>query len=130
MSPRSRSVLLSLLLVVAVVSCSGSSPGDSLETSDQVVSVSPTTVYPTPASSPSPGASTGVIAAWCEELAEVVDDQDRAIDIYREGTELPRPALAAAAEILSSGTSAEDRVEEAGRRVEGSCERSGIDITG
>lgn len=121
--------MLSLLLIVAAVSCSESSPGDSLETSDQAVSVSPTTVYPTPASSPSPGTSTGVIARWCEELAEAVDDQDRAIDIYREGAELPRPALAAAAEILSSETSSEERVEEAGRRVEDSCERSGVDLT-
>ena len=129
MSPLFRSVLLSLTLSFAGASCAESSPGDALDTSDQAVSVSPTTVYPTPASSPSPGASTGVIASWCEELAEVVDDQERAIDIYREGTELPRPALAAAAETLSSGTSSEDRVEQAGRRVESSCERSGVDLT-
>lgn len=120
---------LSLLLIAAANSCSEASPGDSLETSDQAVSVSPTTVYPTPASSPSPGTSTGVVARWCDDLAEAVDDQDRAIDIYREGTELPRPALAAAAEILSSRTSAEERVEEAGSRVEASCERSGVDLT-
>jgi hypothetical protein len=129
MFPPSRSVVLSLLLIVTAVSCSESSPGDSLETSDQAVSVSPTTVYPTPASSPSPGASTGVIARWCEELAEAVGDQDRALDIYREGTDLPEPALAAAAEVLSSRSSAEDRVEEAGRQVEGSCERRGVDLT-
>ena len=64
--------LPSLVLLVALAACSEETPGDSLQTSVQAVSVSPTTVYPTPATSPSPspGSSTGAIARWCEDLAE------------------------------------------------------------
>jgi hypothetical protein len=121
--------LLSLVLLVPLVACSDEAPGDSLETSVQAVSVSPTTVYPTPATSPSPGSSTGPIARWCKELAGSEHDQDRAIEIYREGAELPDPALAAAAEVLASGTSADDEALAAGRRVERSCQESGVDLT-
>jgi hypothetical protein len=123
------SALLSPVLLVALVACSDESPGDSLETSVQAVSVSPTTVYPTPATSPSPGSSTGSIVRWCKELAGSEDDQDRALEIYREGADLPDPALAAAAEVLASGTSADDEALAAGRRVERSCEESGVDLT-
>lgn len=69
------------------------------------------------------------MAQWCEELAESGGDQDRAIEIYREGTELPDAALAAAAGVMGSRTSSEDQAIEAGRRVERSCEASGVDLT-
>lgn len=95
----------------------------------QAISVSPTTVHPTPASSPSPGASTGAIARWCEGLAEAAGDQDGAIEIYQEGTDLPDAALAAAAGVLASRTSSEDQAIEPGRRVERSCEAAGVDLT-
>ena len=117
------------MLLVVLVACSDETPGDSLETSVQAVSVSPTTVYPTPATSPSPDSSSGSIARWCQELAESQDDQDRAIEIYREGADLPDPALASAAEVLASGTPADDEALAAGRRVERSCKETGVDLT-
>jgi hypothetical protein len=121
---------LALAFVMGLVACSEDPPGDSLETSVQAVSVSPTTVYPTPASSPSPGSSEGAIAQWCEELAESAEDEDRAIEIYREGADLPDPTLAKAAEVLASGEPTDDEALAAGRRVERSCEANGVDITG
>lgn len=129
MSVHPRFVLLSLVLFGGLVACSEGSPGDSLETSVQAVSVSPTTVYPTPSLSPSPGTSTGAVEEWCEELAESAGDQDRAIEIYREGADLPDPALAAAAEVLASDSSPVDEALAAGKRVERSCEQSGVDLT-
>jgi hypothetical protein len=129
MSVRSASVVLSVALSVGLIACSDETPTESLETSVQAVSVSPTTVYPTPATSPSPSGTADVIARWCGELAEAVGDQDRAIEIYRDGEELPNAALAAAAGILASPTASEDEVLEAGQRVERSCERTGVDLT-
>lgn len=128
--PRILLSLVTLGLVACLAGCSEGSPGNSLETSVQAISVSPTTVYPTPATSPSPGSSGGAIARWCEELAESAGDQDRAIEIYREGADLPNPALAAAAEVLASGTSPVEEALAAGRRVERSCGESGVDVTG
>lgn len=123
--------LPSLVLLVALAACSEETPGDSLQTSVQAVSVSPTTVYPTPATSPSPspGSSTGAIARWCEDLAESAGDQDRALDIYRAGADLPDPALAAAAEVLASGMPANEALA-AGRQVERSCHEKGVELTG
>ena len=129
MSVQLRSIVLSAVLSAGLVACSDETPTESLETSVQAVSVSPTTVYPTPATSPSPSGTANVIGRWCEEIAEAVDDQDRAIDIYREGEQLPNAALAAAAGILASPTASEDEVVEAGQRVERSCERTGVDLT-
>jgi hypothetical protein len=126
MSAQLKSIVLSVVVSVGLVACSDETPTDSLETSVQAVSVSPTTVYPTPASSPS---QAGAITRWCEELAGAVGDQDRAIEIYREGEALPNAALAAAAEILAAPASSEDQVVEAGQRVERSCERTGVDLT-
>ena len=123
------SIVLSVVLSGGLVACSDETPGESLETSVQAVSVSPTTVYPTPATSPSPSGTADAIARWCEELAEAVDDQDRALEIYREGEQLPNAALAAAAGILASPTASEDLVLDAGQRVERSCERTGVDLT-
>jgi hypothetical protein len=129
MSVQLRSVVLSVVLSAGLVACSDETPTESLETSVQAVSVSPTTVYPTPGTSPSPSGTANVIARWCEELAQAVDDQDRAIEIYREGEQLPNAALATAAGTLASPTASEDEVLEAGQRVERSCERTGVDLT-
>ena len=119
---------LALVLAVGLAACSEDPPGDSLETSDQAVSVSPSSVYPTPASSPSPGASGGAIARWCEELAEAGGDEERAIEIYREGAGLPDPTLATAAKVLVSGMPADEALA-AGREIQSACEERGIDIT-
>jgi hypothetical protein len=121
---------------LSMTACSEDTPGDSLETSVQAVSVSPTSVYPTPSTDPSATPSSSAsdeadpVSDWCEELVETGDDDEEAIEVYREGRSLPDPTIAKAAGILASGEGSEQQVIRAGELIERSCGELGVDLAG
>lgn len=106
-----------LLVVVALTGCADGAPDDGLQASDQLISVSPTTVAPTPANA-SP--EEGSLASWCRELESA--SEDRVEEIYRKGTELDNQIVARAAALLLSGEGDEQELVEAGDRIERACD--------
>jgi len=107
---------VSLLLVLALMACAEGPADEDLETSDQLISTSPSTVAPTPANA-SP--DEGSLVAWGGELEAASDD--RVEEVYRQGTQLDNPIVARAAAIAVSGDASEREVLEAGDRIERAC---------
>lgn len=107
----------SLLVILALTACADGTPDDGLQASDQLISVSPTTVAPTPANA-SP--DEGSLASWCRKLAEA--GEDRAAEVYREGADLDDRAVARAAAMLVSGEGSEQELTEAGEQIERACD--------
>jgi hypothetical protein len=114
--PVHMAVALALLVIAALTSCSEEAPPDELETSDQLISTSPTTVAPTPANA-SP--EEGSLIAWCRKLEEA--SENRVQEIYREGMDLDNPTVARAAAMVVSGEGSEEKLTEAGDRIEQAC---------
>jgi hypothetical protein len=106
----------SLLLVLAIMACAEGPPDEGLETSDQLISISPSTVAPTPANA-SPDEDS--LVAWCGELEAASDD--RVEEVYRQGTQLDNRIVARAAAIAVSGDASEREILEAGDRIDRAC---------
>jgi hypothetical protein len=107
---------VSLLLVLAIAACAEGPTDEDPETSDQLISTSPSTVAPTPANvSPDEGS----LVAWCGELEAASDD--RVEEVYRQGTQLDNRIVARAAAIAVSGDASEREILEAGDRIERAC---------
>jgi hypothetical protein len=108
-------------VVLAAAGCGATQPTDDLETSDQLVSVSPTTVVPTPANaSPDPGS----LVAWCERLVEA--DDARVEEVYRQGFQLDNQRVASAVTLLLAGDGTDRQLVRAGHVVERSCAAVGV----
>lgn len=121
-----RRITIITLLVGWVAACDADGPADSLETSVQAVSVSPsTTVYPTPSTNPSSDAD--VVHGWCSRLASA--DAPDTIAAYRDARRLDEPALIEAAGVLADRDATEEDALRAGEAVERICRDHGIDLS-
>lgn len=121
-----RRITIITLLVGWVSACGADGPADSLETSVQAVSVSPTTtVYPTPSTNPSSDAD--AVHEWCSRLASA--DAPDTIPVYRDARHLDEPALIEATEVLADQGATEEEAIRAGEAVERICGDHGIDLS-
>ncbi|MGZ8631338.1 MAG: hypothetical protein ACXWZF_10285 [Actinomycetota bacterium] len=107
---------VALLLIAGLTACAGEGPDEGLETSDQLISISPSTVAPTPANA-SP--DEGSLVAWCRKLEAASDA--RAEEVYREGIQLDDRSVAGAVAIVVSGDASDQELVEAGDVIEQAC---------
>jgi hypothetical protein len=107
---------VSLVVILMVSACAEGPADEDPETSDQLISVSPSTVAPTPANA-SP--DEGSLVAWCGKLQAASDD--RVEEVYRQGIQLDNRIVARAAAIAVSGDASERAILEAGDRIERAC---------
>lgn len=125
---RLRLLSCAFILSSVVAGCSGDPASESLETSVEMVSTSPTLVDPTHAD-PTESTEQLTVGEWCERLADAAEDGDKTLEIYREGRSLSVPALAKAAGVLVSGAGSEQQLSKASRLVLRECRTEGVRIS-